>query len=204
MRIGVWVGGIRCFSAPQPRSASLPRRLRCHCSSAPLPTFPRPGARSRPFDPAAVRICCSFATSCGSLCGCSCSQGKGWRQKGGARPWWASPRDHRDRDDGGQDADQGGAEQHQRNFCGSGTDLHATEPSGNMWLDLTGAHRHHPLDHLVHLVVRLEQVDFGDATGMEALTAEDRWLLPPLCFFQLHCQLVIGLISSRHVVRKCV
>ena len=46
----------------------------------------------------------------------------------------------------------------------------------------TGAHRHHHLDHLVHLVVPLEQVDFGDATGMEELAAEDRWLLPPLCF----------------------
>ena len=46
----------------------------------------------------------------------------------------------------------------------------------------TGARRHHHLDHLVHLVVLLEQADFGDATGMEELTAEDRWLLPPLCF----------------------
>ena len=50
-----------------------------------------------------------------------------------------------------------------------------------MWLDLTGAHQHHPLGYLVHLVVRLEQEDFGDATDMEALTAEDRWLLPPPC-----------------------
>ena len=82
--------------------------------------------------------------------------------------------------------------------------MHACEPSGNMWLDLTGGHRHHPLDHLVHLVVRLEQVDFGDAIDMEALTAEDRWLLLPSCFFQLYCQLALGLISSRHVVRSCV
>jgi len=80
--------------------------------------------------------------------------------EGGREAVVGVPRDHRDRDDGGQDADQGGAEQHQRNFCGSVTDLHATEPSGNMWLDLTGAHRHHPLGHLVHLVVRLEQEDF--------------------------------------------
>ena len=55
MRIGVRVGAIRCFSAPQSRSASLPRRLRCHCSSVVRLAFPRPGARSRPFDPAAVR-----------------------------------------------------------------------------------------------------------------------------------------------------
>ena len=45
----------------------------------------------------------------------------------------------------------------------------------------TGAHRHHYLDHLAHFVVPLDQVDFGDATGMEELTAKDRWLLPPLC-----------------------
>ena len=45
-----------------------------------------------------------------------------------------------------------------------------------------GAHRHHHLDHLAHLVVPLDQVDFGDATGMEELTAKDRWLLPPLRF----------------------
>ena len=36
---------------------------------------------------------------------------------------------------------------------------------------LTGAHRHHHLDHLAHLVVPLEQADFGDATDMKALTA---------------------------------
>jgi len=36
-------------------------------------------------------------------------------------PWWASPRDHRDhRDDGGQDADGEGAEQHLQNlYCGN-------------------------------------------------------------------------------------
>ena len=33
------------------------------------------------------------------------------------------------------------------------------------------------------LVAPLEQVDFGDATGMEALMEEDRWLLLPPCFF---------------------
>ena len=112
MRIGVWVGAIRCFSAPQPRSASLPRRLRCHCSGAPLPAFPRPGARSRPFDPAAVRICCPFVSRCGSLCGFGCAQVKGQRQRGCARSWRPSFRGHRDRDDGRQDADGGDAEKH--------------------------------------------------------------------------------------------
>ena len=66
----------------------------------------------------------------------------------------------------------------------------------------TGAHRHHHLDHLVHLVVPLEQVDFGDATGMEELTAEDRWLLLPLCFSQLHRQLRFDASFRRHVVRR--
>ena len=47
MRVGVWVGAIRCFSAPQPRSAALPRHLRCHSerkhlnlSSPGPPTYP--------------------------------------------------------------------------------------------------------------------------------------------------------------------
>ena len=37
--------------------------------------------------------------------------------------------------------------------------------------------------------VLVEQVDFRDVTYMETLTAENRWLLPPLCFLQLHRQL---------------
>ena len=68
----------------------------------------------------------------------------------------------------------------------------------------TGALRHHHLDHLVHLVVPLEQVDFGDATGMEELTAKDRWLLLPLCFSQLHHQLRFDASFRRHVVCRCV
>jgi hypothetical protein len=68
--------------------------------------------------------------------------------------------------------------------------LPAAETSGNVRIDLTGAHWLHHLDHLVHLVVPLKQADFGDATGMEELTAEDRWLLPPFCFFQLHRQVM--------------
>ena len=68
----------------------------------------------------------------------------------------------------------------------------------------TGALRHHHLDHLVHLVVLLEQADFGDAPGMEELTAKDRWLLPPLCFFQLHRQVRFDVAFIRHVVCRCV
>ena len=68
----------------------------------------------------------------------------------------------------------------------------------------TGAHRHHHLDHFVHLVVLLEQADFGDATSMEELMAKDRWLLPPLCFSQLHRQVRFDVAFRRHVVRRCV
>ena len=45
-----------------------------------------------------------------------------------------------------------------------------------MRLDLTGAHQHHLLVHLVHLVVHLDQVEFGDAAGMEALPRGDWWI----------------------------
>ena len=68
----------------------------------------------------------------------------------------------------------------------------------------TSAHRHHHLDRLVHLVVSLEQTDFGDATSMEELTVEARWLLPPLCFFQLHRQVRFDVCFSWHVVHRCV
>ena len=71
-------------------------------------------------------------------------------------------------------------------------------------LAFTGAHQHHHLDHLIILVAPLEQADFGDATGMEGLTEEDRWLLPPLCFFQLYCQVRFDVCFSWHVVRRCV
>ena len=54
MRIGVRVGAIRCFSAPQTRPASLARHLLCYRSGVVRLAFPHPGARSRPFDPGAV------------------------------------------------------------------------------------------------------------------------------------------------------
>ena len=69
---------------------------------------------------------------------------------------------------------------------------------------LTGALWHHPHDHLVHLVVHLDQADFGDATSMEELMAKDRWLLPPLCFSQLHRQVRFDVAFRRHLVRRCV
>ena len=48
-----------------------------------------------------------------------------------------------------------------------------------MRLDVTGAHQHHHLDNLIHLVVHLEQAEFGDATGMEELARGDWWIFPP-------------------------
>ena len=159
-------------SATRPRDADADRCAVCHepaLLSAPsspyleqLPSLrslratpshpcPAPSTPSTPFDPAAVRICCPFVSRCGSLCGFGWLQVKGRRWKGGARSWWASSRGDRDRYDGGQDADQGGAEQHRQNFCGCGTDLHPNAPSDDVWIDLTGAHWHHLLDHLVHL-----------------------------------------------------
>eukprot|EP01043_Picozoa_sp_COSAG02_P039821 COSAG02_NODE_3173_length_7227_cov_35.536336_1_plen_57_part_00 len=39
------------------------------------------------------------------------------------------------------------------------------------------------LDHLVHLGVLVAQEEIDALNDREALTAEDRWLLPPSCFF---------------------
>ena len=201
----------RCAVCCEPvlLSASTPHDLplsRSCCSLLdvawrPLSTL---STRSTPFDPAAAwRRRCLTSPHERALC-LRMARRKGWRRRARACAWWTSLRGHRDRDDGGQDAEGEGAEQHRLDFYRGFSDLHATEPSGNMWLDLTGALRHHPLDHLVHLVVHLDQADFGDAMDMVALTTEDRWLLPPLYFFQLHCQLALGLFSSRHVVRGYV
>ena len=76
-------------------------------------------------------------------------------------------------------------------FCRGFSDGYAGDLSGGVRLDVTGAHRHHHTHHLDHLFVHLEQADFGDATGMEALTAKDRWLLPPPCFFKLDLCLAV-------------
>ena len=58
-----------------------------------------------------------------------------------------------------------GAEQHRLDFYRGFSDGYAGELSGSVWLDVTGAHQHHHRDHLIHLVVHLEQVEFGDATA---------------------------------------
>ena len=52
--------------------------------------------------------------------------------------------------------------------------------------------------------VFVEQADLRDVTDMEALTAENRWLLPPLCFLQLHRQLTFDPSSSQYGVRRCL
>jgi len=95
---------------------------------------PRPPstARSMPFDPAAVCLGCLSVPAYGSLCVFGCLQVEGWRPRGRARSWWASCRGHRDRDDGRQDADEEGAQQHRLDVCRRGTDRPAAEPSGSV------------------------------------------------------------------------
>ena len=59
------------------------------------------------------------------------------------------------------------------------------------------------LDHLVHLGVLVAQEEIDALNDREALTEDDRWLLPPPCFFQLHLFFALDAPSSRHVVRRC-
>ncbi len=82
MRIGVRGGAIRCFSAPHRPICFSPSPPRCHCSSAPLPTFPRPGARSTPFEPAAVRCSLLFTPPHALAFRCCWCAGRG---EGGGR-----------------------------------------------------------------------------------------------------------------------
>jgi hypothetical protein len=80
--------------------------------------------------------------------------------------WCGSSRGHRDRDDRRQDG--GAAEQHRLVIYGGDTDDSVSELSANVQHGLTGAYRHHNLDLLVHLVVHLDQLEFDDATDMDA------------------------------------
>ena len=95
----------------------------------------------------------------------ACRQGR--RERLRARSWRASFRGDRHHDDGGQDAEGEGAERHRLEFCRGFSDGYAGDLSGGVRLDVTGAHQHHHRDHLIHIVVHLEQVEFGDATDME-------------------------------------
>ena len=64
------------LSAPQNRSASLPRHLLSCCSSAPPPPSPAP-PRARPFDPACrvkqLSICCFSSPYDSASCCCWCA-----------------------------------------------------------------------------------------------------------------------------------
>ena len=136
---------------------------------------------STSFNPVSVRLKPLIVPphECGACLRVACRQGR--RERLRARSWRASSRGDRHHDDGGQDAEGEGAEQHRLDFCRGFSDGYAGELSGGVRLDVTGAHQHHHRDHLIHIVVHLEQVEFGDATDMEELPQEDRWLLPPPC-----------------------
>ena len=60
MRIGVRVGAIRCFSAPQSRSASLPRRL---WAASPHTRRPSPPAPARAACRSIRPLCCGIIES---------------------------------------------------------------------------------------------------------------------------------------------
>ena len=144
---------------------------------------------SAPFNPVPVRLETLIAPphERGVCLRVACRQGRRERLRAGS--WRASSRGDRHRDDGCQDAEGEGADQHRLDFCRGFSDGYAGDLSGGVRLDVTGARQHHHRDHLIHLVVHLEQVEFGDVANTEELTAKDRWLLPPLCFSQLHRQL---------------
>ena len=131
---------------------------------------------SAPFNPVAVRLeCLSIPPDERGVClRVACRQER--RERLRARSWRASSRGDRDHDDGGLDAEGEGAEQHRPDFCRRFSDGTAGRSSGGVRLDVTGAHQHHQLDHLIHLVAHLEQVEFGDAAGMEELTEDVRRL----------------------------
>ena len=76
-------------------SATTPDLLLSLVASATLleraaAAFPGPAARSRPFDPAAVRRNCLLVSLCDSLRGCGCPQGQGRRRRGRAASRWAT------------------------------------------------------------------------------------------------------------------
>ena len=114
-----------------------PRPSLHHLLDDALPPLSRPRGAQHAVRPG----CCAFGLSVflpryGSLCCFGCPQVQGRRPRGRARSWRASSRGHRDRDDGRQDAEGGGAEQHRLDFFGCLTGLHAAEPSGNVRISL--------------------------------------------------------------------
>ena len=125
---------------------------------------------------------------------------QGRRERLRVGSWRASFRGDRDRDDGGQDAEGEGAERHRLDFCRGFSDGYADEPSGGVWLHVTGAHQHHHLAHLDHLVVHLEQVEFGDATGLDASRRRTGGSCCRPVLSQLHCHCPTDAILVLRVV----
>ena len=72
-----------------------------------------------------------------------------------------------------------------------------------MRLDVTGAHQHHQLVHLDHLVVHLEQVEFGDATSVEELPRGDWWIFSPSYYDTTHHDTAPLMRFSVCVLRVC-
>jgi hypothetical protein len=70
-------------------------------------------------------------------------------------------------------------------------------------LGLTGAHRHHNLGILVHLVVHLDQLEFDDATDMDA----SRRRIGGSCHHpapsQLHLKCLLLMRFSADMLRVC-
>ena len=89
-------------------------------------------AHSAPFNPASVLLeRMSVPPHVRGVC-LWLAHRQGRRERGRARLSWASFRGHRDRDDGGQDAEGEGAEQHRLDFYLGDTDASTAEPSGNV------------------------------------------------------------------------
>ena len=147
-----------CFSPSPPLLLPLER-----AAAQPSPTPARRAGRSiRP-----LCVLTAYLPVCAAVFGCGCSQVQGRGRAGRASSLWASFRGHRDRDDGRQDADGGGAEQHRLDFCGCGRVCILRNRPGICGA-FTGAHRHHHLDLLVHLVV-LAQVENDTLDNMVTL-----------------------------------
>ena len=72
-----------------------------------------------------------------------------------------------------------------------------------MRLDVTGAHWHHHLAHLVHLVVHLEQVEFGDAAGVEELPRGDWWIFSPSYYDITHRPMHLEVGITWFFLRVC-
>ena len=72
-----------------------------------------------------------------------------------------------------------------------------------MRLDVTGAHQHHHLDNLIHLVVHLEQAEFGDATDLEELARGDWWIFPPSNYDTIHHSSLPDVAMSWFFLRVC-